>query len=90
MAKYKRYDYDQMVMLPISLEINYHLDKDYFSGATFVAYTNYHSEGNIKTCQKLELDAYIPDRYFRRRDPRYDPKALLAQEEKVSLRGFSP
>ncbi len=46
-------------------------DEDYFSGATFVADTNYHSESNIKTCQEMKLDAYIPDRYFRRRDPRY-------------------
>ncbi len=60
-------------------------DEDYFSGAIFVADTNYHSESNIKKCQEMELDAYIPDRYFRRRDPRYaDSKALLAQEEEVS------
>ena len=46
-------------------------DEDYFSGATFVADTNYHSESNIEKCQEMELDAYIPDRYFRRRDHRY-------------------
>ena len=46
-------------------------DEDYFSGAIFTADTNYHSENNIKSCQELELDAYIPDRDYRRRDPRY-------------------
>jgi transposase len=45
--------------------------EDYFGGKIFVADTNYHSESNLKTCQKLELDAYIPDKHFRRRDPRY-------------------
>jgi hypothetical protein len=30
-----------------------------------------HSETNIRKCQELRLDAYIPDLYFRRRDPRY-------------------
>ena len=47
-------------------------DEDYFTGVIFVADTNYHSQSNLKTCQKMELDAYIPDRYFRRRDPRYE------------------
>ena len=47
-------------------------DEDYFTGATFVADTNYHSQSNIETCQEMELDAYIPDRYFRRRDPTYE------------------
>jgi len=46
-------------------------DEDYFGGAIFTADTNYHSESNIKKCQEMELDAYIPDRYYRRRDPRY-------------------
>jgi len=46
-------------------------DEDCFRGAIFVADTNYHSESNIKKCQEMKLDAYIPDRYYRRRDPRY-------------------
>jgi hypothetical protein len=45
--------------------------EDYFTGATFVADTNYHSKSNIEKCEEMKLDAYIPDRYFRRRDPRY-------------------
>ena len=64
-------------------------DEDYFSGATFVGDTNYHSEANIKTCQKLELDAYIPDRYFRRRDPRYaSQKRYWPKKKKFHLEDF--
>jgi transposase len=45
--------------------------KEYFAGKIFTADTNYHSEPNLHKCQELGLDAYIPDRFFRRRDPRY-------------------
>jgi transposase len=45
--------------------------KEYFAGKIFTADTNYHSEPNLRKCQELGLDAYIPDRFFRRRDPRY-------------------
>ncbi len=45
--------------------------EDYFAGKIFTADTNYHSETNIRKCMDLRLDAYIPDLYFRRRDPRY-------------------
>jgi len=64
-------------------------DEDYFSGATFVADTNYHSHSNLKTCQKLELDAYIPDRYFRRRDPRYaTQKRYWPKKKRFHLEDF--
>jgi transposase len=45
--------------------------KEYFAGKIFTADTNYHSDTNLRKCQELHLDAYIPDIYFRRRDPRY-------------------
>jgi transposase len=64
-------------------------DEDYFSGVTFVADTNYHSQSNLKTCQKMELDAYIPDRYFRRRDPRYaTQKRYWPKKKKFRLEDF--
>jgi transposase/IS5 family transposase len=44
---------------------------EYFAGKIFTADTNYHSDTNLQKCQELRLDAYIPDRFFRRRDPRY-------------------
>jgi transposase len=63
--------------------------EDYFRGAIFVADTNYHSESNIKKCQEMELDAYIPDRYFRRRDPRYaTQKRYWPKKKKFRLEDF--
>lgn len=44
---------------------------EYLAGKIFTADTNYHSDTNLRKCQDLQLDAYIPDIYFRRRDPRY-------------------
>jgi transposase len=64
-------------------------DEDYFSGAIFVADTNYHSQSNLQTCQKMDLDAYIPDRYFRRRDPRYaTQKRYWPKKKKFRLEDF--
>jgi len=45
--------------------------EEYLAGKIFTADTNYHSDTNLRKCQELCLDAYIPDIYFRRRDPRY-------------------
>jgi transposase len=64
-------------------------DEDYFTGAIFVADTNYHSQSNLKSCQKMELDAYIPDRYFRRRDPRYaEQKRYWPKRKRFHLEDF--
>ena len=45
--------------------------EEYLAGKIFTADTNYHSDTNLRKCQELRLDSYIPDLYFRRRDPRY-------------------
>ncbi len=45
--------------------------KDYFSGKTFTADSGYHSPTNLKKCDEEKLDAYIPDKRFRNRDPRF-------------------
>jgi hypothetical protein len=45
--------------------------EEYFAVNIFTADTNYHRDTNLRKCQELRLDAYIPDRHFRRRDPRY-------------------
>ena len=44
---------------------------DYFEGKVFTADSNYHTQVNLSKCQELGLDAYIPDRKFRNRDPRF-------------------
>ena len=36
---------------------------EYFAGKIFTADTNYHSDLNLRKCQELGLDAYIPDRF---------------------------
>jgi transposase/IS5 family transposase len=64
-------------------------DENYFAGAIFTADTNYHSQSNIETCQEMELDAYIPDRDYRRRDPRYAAqKRYWPKRKKYALEDF--
>jgi transposase len=46
-------------------------ESDYFTEKILTADSNYHSQVNLKKCQELGLDAYIPDRKFRNRDPRF-------------------
>jgi transposase len=46
--------------------------EDYFSGKTFTADSNYHDPTNLKKCDEEKLDAYIPDKRFRNRDPRFN------------------
>ena len=45
--------------------------EDYFVGKTFTADSNYHDPTNLKKCDEEKLDAYIPDKRFRNRDPRF-------------------
>jgi transposase len=45
--------------------------EDYFEGAIFTADSNYHDPTNLKKCDEEKLDAYIPDKRFRKRDPRF-------------------
>lgn len=45
-------------------------DKDYFEGAILTADAHYHSLTNLKKCKAEGIDAYIPDRNFRERDPK--------------------
>jgi IS5 family transposase len=46
-------------------------ERDYFKEKILTADSNYHTQVNLKECQELGLDAYIPDRKFRNRDPRF-------------------
>lgn len=45
--------------------------EDYFEGSTWLADSNYHSDGNLKTCEEETLDVYLPDTNFRKRDLRF-------------------
>jgi transposase len=44
---------------------------DYFDGKTLVADVNYHGPENLNKCEDEHIDAYIPDKDFRKRDPRF-------------------
>jgi transposase len=46
--------------------------EDYFVGKTLTADSNYHSPPNLGKCEQEGLDAYIPDKRFRRRDSRFE------------------
>jgi transposase len=46
-------------------------DEDYFEGKILTADSLYHSAANLKKCEEEKLDAYIPDKDFRKRDPRF-------------------
>jgi len=45
--------------------------EDYFEGKILTADSNYHDPTNLKKCDEEQLDAYIPDKRFRKRDPRF-------------------
>ena len=45
--------------------------KQCLKGKIFTADTNYHTQDNLEKCIEEDLDAYIPDRYFRKRDRRF-------------------
>ncbi|MHA1962785.1 MAG: IS1182 family transposase [Candidatus Thorarchaeota archaeon] len=48
--------------------------EDYFEDATLTADALYHSNVNMEKCEEEKLDAYIPDRFFRDRDPAFKGK----------------
>jgi transposase len=48
--------------------------EEYFEGKILTADSNYHSTTNIRKCEQIGLDAYIPDRFFRKRDQRFSTR----------------
>jgi hypothetical protein len=48
---------------------------DYFEGTQLSADPNYHNKDNLATCENEEIDAYIPDPQFRKRDVRFADQA---------------
>ncbi len=61
---------------------------DYFEGKILTADSNYHSQVNLKKCQELGVDAYIPDRKFRNRDNRFASQKR-SQARKFTLQDFN-
>jgi len=58
-------------------------EPDYFKGKILTADCNYHTQVNLRKCQELGLDAYIPDKKFRNRDPRF------ATQKRSQVRRFT-
>lgn len=48
-------------------------EDNYFENKKLVDDTAYHSETNLKKCAEENLDAYIPDLHYHKRDPRRAP-----------------
>jgi transposase len=68
-----------------NLKVLGHSD-DYFKGKILTADTGYHSQTNLGRCEQEELDAFIPDRDFRKRDPRF---ATRERHQPIQKRKFS-
>ena len=60
---------------------------DYFKGKILTADSNYHTQVNLRNCQEVGLDAYIPDRKFRNRDPRFATQKRQ-QARRFTLKDF--
>jgi len=57
-------------------------DENYMKGKMVIADTGYFSETNLAEAEKNELDAYIPDQLFRKRDLRFKDKNRFNPEKK--------
>jgi hypothetical protein len=67
------------------------LGEDYFEGKKLSADSNYHSEQNLEKCKKEQIDAYIPDVNFRKRDPRFATRGRYKppkQKKKFTMDDF--
>jgi transposase len=64
--------------------------EDYFEGKILTADSLYHSATNLKKCNEDKLDAYIPDKDFRKRDPKLRTKSPLKPKakKKFTLKDF--
>ena len=64
--------------------------EDYLVGKTLTADSNYHSPLNLNKCEQEGLDAYIPDKRFRRRDPRFhdEYRQRHPRSDRLSLADF--
>ena len=64
---------------------------DYFKDAILTADTSYHSSESIKKCEEEEIDAYIPDKDYRKRHPGLKVKksSIDSRRRKFSTEDFS-
>lgn len=64
--------------------------EDYFEEKILTADSNYHDPTNLKKCDEEKLDAYIPDKRFRKRDPRFQgkQKGRSRNVDRLTLKDF--
>jgi transposase len=64
--------------------------EDYFEDEILVADSNYHDPINLNKCDEEKLDAYIPDKRFRKRDPRFqgEQKGRSRNVDRLTLADF--
>jgi transposase len=87
-ASGKGQDYDHLVTTIDQAKENVNtvgLGEDWFKGKEVLADSNYHSMTNLKKCKEEELDAYIPDSNFRKRDPRFKDQKRYKPKKKRKL-----
>jgi transposase len=65
-------------------------EEDYFKHTTLTADTGYHSSESMEKCEEEGIDAYIPDKDFRKRDPGLEVKrsSLDRRRRKFRLEDF--
>jgi hypothetical protein len=54
-------------------------DETYFQGKQLTADSNYHSFNSLTVCREEQIDVYIPDVQFRKRDPRFADQGRFQQ-----------
>ncbi len=64
--------------------------EDYFADTLLSADTAYHSNETIQKCEQERIDAYIPDKDFRKRDPRFSwlPLSTSTRRKQFSRNNF--
>jgi transposase/IS5 family transposase len=62
------------------------LGEDYLEGKILTADTSYHSDKNLKACEDAGMDAYIPDKDFRKRDVRFTERDQFKPPKKDKKR----
>ncbi len=87
-ASGKGQDYDHLVTTIDQAKENVNtvgLGENWFKDKEVLADSNYHSTTNLKKCKEEELDAYIPDSNFRKRDARFDNQGRYKPKKKRKL-----
>lgn len=57
-------------------------DKDVFADAKLSADAGFHTEANMRMLCENEIDAYVADKLFRKRDPRFDDNNRYKKRQK--------